>query len=205
MGKKLVLFYVKCLLWVSQGLKPQPQPTVEANTASTWPVITIPYYSTCLTTFNSVALQLHKQGCYSVQWDYQQLTKLWPRRTGERIRRILIGWLSKSIVRQVAKLQKSIKSLQQSLWKVESSSTFCNTCGNKKMCCLSMLHFAHFGCIVGAVLWNGLLIGKKATCCSPCSCPHIAFTFHEYVFQYFKLIMWPLPSYYLKLLKFHIQ
>ena len=36
-----------------------------------------------MTTFKSVALQLHEQRCYTVQWDWQQLAKLRPRRTEE--------------------------------------------------------------------------------------------------------------------------
>ena len=42
-------------------------------------------------TFESVALQLHEQGCYTVQWDCQQLANLRPRRTEERKIRIRIG------------------------------------------------------------------------------------------------------------------
>ena len=49
------------------------------------------FRATCLATFKSVALQLHEQGCYTLQWYCQQLTKLRPRRTDERIIRILIG------------------------------------------------------------------------------------------------------------------
>ena len=56
------------------------------------------HWATCLATFKSVALQLHEQGCYTVQWDSgQQLAKLRPRRTKERIIRILIGWSSKAL------------------------------------------------------------------------------------------------------------
>ena len=55
------------------------------------------FCATCLATFKSVALQLHEQGCYTVQWDCQQLANLRPRRTEERIIRILIGWSSKAL------------------------------------------------------------------------------------------------------------
>ena len=55
------------------------------------------FRASCLATFESVALQLHEQGCYSVQWHCQQLAKLRPRRTEERIIRILIGWSSKAL------------------------------------------------------------------------------------------------------------
>ena len=102
------------------------------------------FRATCLTKFKSVALQLHEQGCYTVQWDCQQLAKLRPRRTEERIIRILIGWSSKALreklrgrgregVLHCATLKKSMKLLLQSLRKVESSSTFYNACRNKKM------------------------------------------------------------------------
>ena len=49
------------------------------------------FRATRLTTFKSVALQLYEQGCYTVQWDCQQLAKLRPWGTEERIIRILIG------------------------------------------------------------------------------------------------------------------
>ena len=55
------------------------------------------FYAICLAIFKSLALQLHEQGCYTVQWECQQLAKLRPRRTEERIIRILIGWLSKAL------------------------------------------------------------------------------------------------------------
>ena len=53
-----------------------------------------------------------------------------------------------------ATLKKSIKSLPQSLRKVESSFSFCNACGNNKNCetgcCLGMVHLVIFGatCVV---------------------------------------------------------
>ena len=50
-----------------------------------------------MTTFKSVALQLHEQRCNTVQWDWQQLAKLRPRRTEESIIRILIGSSSKAL------------------------------------------------------------------------------------------------------------
>ena len=92
------------------------------------------YRATSLATFKSVALQLHEQGCYTaVQWHCQQLTKLWPRRTEERIIRILIGWLSN------ARLE---------LWKVESSFTFCNACKKLRDKLLSR-------CVtLGNIWWN---------------------------------------------------
>ena len=43
------------------------------------------------------AFQLHEQGCCTVQLDWQQLANLRPRRTEERIIRILIGWSSKAL------------------------------------------------------------------------------------------------------------
>ena len=78
--------------------------------------------------------------------DRQPLAKLWVRRSKERILKILIGW--SSIVRQVAwergeggrgryytgqRLKESIKSLLQSLRKVESSYIFLNACGHKDL------------------------------------------------------------------------
>ena len=51
-----------------------------------------------LVSFKSVALQLHEQGCYTVQWDSgQQLAKLQPRRTEERIMSALIGLSRKAL------------------------------------------------------------------------------------------------------------
>ena len=60
------------------------------------------FRATCLATFlKRVELQLYEHGCYTVHWDCQQLAKLRPRRTEERIIRILIGLSSKEL-REVA-------------------------------------------------------------------------------------------------------
>ena len=95
------------------------------------------FCATCVTTFKSVALQLHEQRCYTVQWDWQQLAKLRPRRTEESIIRILIGWSSKHCETSCtggglhcATMKRSINSLLQSLGIVESNSTFCNASSN---------------------------------------------------------------------------
>ena len=94
----------------------------------------------CLVMFKSVALQLHEQGCQTAQWDCQQLAKLRPRRTGESIIRILISWSSKGLRDKLLEgwlhcvtMKKSIKSLLRRLWKVGSSSAFCNACGKTKI------------------------------------------------------------------------
>ena len=92
------------------------------------------YRATCLAAFKRRSIAVARTGMLHCQ----QLAKLRPRRTEERVIRILADWLIKqSILREVAggvshcaMLQKSIKSLLQTLRKVLSSSTLCNSSGN---------------------------------------------------------------------------
>lgn len=84
-------------------------------------------------------------------WDCQQLAKLWPWRTEERDNKDpgrLIAQNCRGGVTLCNAEKKTIKPLQPSLRKVESS-TFCNACCNNKNCetssCLGMLHLTIFG------------------------------------------------------------